>query len=131
MNIHIKDNKEKKEKKENPAVADEKKTGSPGKKEAPSAKTSSPKKEDKKTEEQLKEQQKKNEELKKSEAELKNKLDEAEQKLKAVSGQYVRLQADFDNYRKRNAKLAITAEDQTTARILKDFLPVIDNLISL
>lgn len=38
-----------------------------------------------------------------------------------------RLQADFDNYRKRNASLRLESLDEGAREIIKDILPVLDN----
>lgn len=38
-----------------------------------------------------------------------------------------RLQADFDNYRKRNASLRLESLDEGARGIIKDILPVLDN----
>ena len=38
-----------------------------------------------------------------------------------------RLQADFDNYRKRNASLRIESLDEGAREIVRDLLPVLDN----
>ncbi len=38
-----------------------------------------------------------------------------------------RLQADFDNYRKRNASLRLESLDEGARELIKDILPVLDN----
>lgn len=70
---------------------------------------------------------KKIEKLTKENNELKTQLEQSDGRLQAAASQFIRLQADFDNYRKRNDKLALEAEDKTKAKVLKDFLPVVDN----
>ena len=45
------------------------------------------------------------------------------------SGRRVRLQADFDNLRARNANQTLEAQlTATTIKVVQDFLPVLDNL---
>ncbi len=59
--------------------------------------------------------------------EAKNKAEAAESKLATCMAQYVRLQADFDNFRRRTRESEAKAADTHTAATLKAFLPVLDN----
>lgn len=59
--------------------------------------------------------------------EAKNKAEAAESKLATALSQYVRLQADFDNFRRRTREAEAKAADTHTAETLKAFLPVLDN----
>lgn len=68
--------------------------------------------------------------LKKTETDLaacKNKVEEAESKLATTISQYVRLQADFDNFRRRSRENEAKLSDTVKAGTMKDFLPVVDN----
>ena len=49
-------------------------------------------------------------------------------KLESASNQYARLQADFDNYRRRTKEEQARLSKTVTASIIKKFLPVLDNL---
>ena len=66
-------------------------------------------------------------EAKKTAEEAKNKAEAAESKLATALSQYVRLQADFDNFRRRTREAEAKAADTHTAETLKAFLPVLDN----
>ena len=66
-------------------------------------------------------------EAKKTAEEAKNKAEAAESKLATSLSQYVRLQADFDNFRRRTREAEAKAADTHTAETLKAFLPVLDN----
>lgn len=59
------------------------------------------------------------------EAEDKAKSEDA--KIQAALSQYVRLQADFDNFRRRTKENEAKAADTYKAETLKSFLPVLDN----
>ena len=59
------------------------------------------------------------------EAEDKGKSEDA--KIQAALSQYVRLQADFDNFRRRTKENEAKAADTYKAETLKSFLPVLDN----
>lgn len=48
-------------------------------------------------------------------------------KIQAALSQYVRLQADFDNFRRRTKENEAKAADTYKAETLKSFLPVLDN----
>lgn len=60
-------------------------------------------------------------------ADLEKKLAQASDKLALSDKQYDRLQADFDNFRRRTRNEAAEAKDKMTADIVKEFLPVLDN----
>lgn len=49
-------------------------------------------------------------------------------KLESASNQYARLQADFDNYRRRTKEEQARLSKTVTASVIKKFLPVLDNL---
>lgn len=49
-------------------------------------------------------------------------------KLESASNQYARLQADFDNYRRRTKEEQARLSKTVTASIIKKILPVLDNL---
>ena len=49
-------------------------------------------------------------------------------KLESASNQYARLQADFDNYRRRTKEEQARLSKTVTASIIKKFMPVLDNL---
>lgn len=59
------------------------------------------------------------------EAEDKAKSEDA--KIQVALSQYVRLQADFDNFRRRTKENEAKAADTYKAETLKSFLPVLDN----
>ena len=46
----------------------------------------------------------------------------------SLKDQSLRLQADFDNFRKRNASIVSTTREDTTKDVLKDLLTVADNI---
>lgn len=73
---------------------------------------------------QLKEE---NDLLKKENGDNKEKAEVAEAKLATALSQYVRLQADFDNFRRRTRENEAKAEDKVKAKVLKEFLPLVDN----
>ena len=54
-------------------------------------------------------------------------LKEAEQKNKDLQDKYLRLSAEFDNYRKRTLNEKINLTKYASEEILKDLLPVIDD----
>lgn len=60
-----------------------------------------------------------------NEAESKVKAGDA--KLQAALSQYVRLQADFDNFRRRTRENDAKAADIYKSETLKNFLPILDN----
>lgn len=60
-------------------------------------------------------------------AELSQKLSETEARLALAVKQQERLQADFDNFRRRTRNEAATAKESMTADIAGNFLPVLDN----
>lgn len=60
-------------------------------------------------------------------ADLEKKLAAAADKIALSDKQYDRLQADFDNFRRRTRNEAAGAKEAMTADIVKEFLPVLDN----
>ena len=63
----------------------------------------------------------------KSAKEAEEKASVAEAKLEKALAQYMRLQADFDNFRRRTKESEAKAADIYKAETLKAFLPVMDN----
>lgn len=59
--------------------------------------------------------------------EAEDKAKSEETKLETALSQYVRLQADFDNFRRRTKESEAKAADTYKAETLKSFLPVLDN----
>lgn len=59
--------------------------------------------------------------------EAEDKAKSEEVKLQTALSQYVRLQADFDNFRRRTKDNEAKAADTYKAETLKSFLPVLDN----
>lgn len=55
-------------------------------------------------------------------------VDELEARFEQLSDQYVRLQADFDNFRRRTRENEAVVREQAAANLVRDLLPVIDNL---
>ncbi len=49
------------------------------------------------------------------------------EKAQALLAQYIRLQADFDNFRRRSREEQSRASAVITSGVLKEFLPVLDN----
>lgn len=68
-----------------------------------------------------------NERLKKELGTYRDKAEIAESKLMTALSQYNRLQADFDNFRRRTKDKEAKMEDDVKAKVLKSFLPVVDN----
>lgn len=68
-----------------------------------------------------------NERLKKELGTYRDKAEIAESKLMTALSQYNRLQADFDNFRRRTKDKEDKMEDDVKAKVLKSFLPVVDN----
>ena len=58
--------------------------------------------------------------------EMKEKKEETEAKLETALSQYIRLQADFDNFRRRTGEGEEKMTDTVQANTLKAFLPVVD-----
>lgn len=67
------------------------------------------------------------ERLKKELGTYRDKAEIAESKLMTALSQYNRLQADFDNFRRRTKDKEAKMEDDAKAKVLKSFLPVVDN----
>ncbi len=68
-----------------------------------------------------------NERLEKELGTYRDKVEVAESKLMTALSQYNRLQADFDNFRRRTKDKEAKMEDDVKAKVLKSFLPVVDN----
>ena len=56
------------------------------------------------------------------------KEEKADDKYNQLYGQYLRLQADFDNYKKRNASLSTSMYNEGVNDVLINVLPTIDSL---
>ncbi|MGN1481752.1 nucleotide exchange factor GrpE [Porcipelethomonas sp.] len=59
--------------------------------------------------------------------ESKEKIEELEAKLKDSDDKYLRLYAEYDNYRKRTAKEKIESYGDATSKCVADILPVLDS----
>lgn len=68
-----------------------------------------------------------NERLEKELGTYRDKAEVTESKLMTALSQYNRLQADFDNFRRRTKDKEAKMEDDVKAKVLKSFLPVVDN----
>lgn len=60
-------------------------------------------------------------------AEVKSKLAEVEGQLEVAENRYLRLQADFDNFRRRTRLDAEASEKYRAQNLITDLLPVLDN----
>jgi molecular chaperone GrpE len=60
-------------------------------------------------------------------AQLKTKLEQEIEQGKTVQGQYMRLTADFDNYRRRSSKEKEELEQVIKKKTILELLPVVDN----
>lgn len=60
-------------------------------------------------------------------ANLEKKLAEKETEMESLNNRLVRLQADFNNYRKRNEKETEKLQSTIVAGIMEELLPVLDN----
>jgi len=65
--------------------------------------------------------------LQQENASLNNLLDERTKQSNGLKGQYARLAADFDNFRKRNAKEKENLEQQAKKNVIVGLLAVVDN----
>lgn len=54
--------------------------------------------------------------------------EEAEARYKELSDRYLRLAADFDNFRRRTRQNEAAVREQAAANLIQDLLPIIDNL---
>lgn len=79
------------------------------------------------SEDQLADLNKKIEELSSQLDETKTSLSKAEESAREWQDKYIRLSAEFDNYRKRTLKEKTELIKQANADLLKDILPVIDD----
>ncbi len=61
-------------------------------------------------------------------AELQSRIEEIEQEKQELTGRLLRLQADFDNYRKRMRMEKETLEEYANFGFIQKLLPVLDNL---
>ena len=65
--------------------------------------------------------------LQQENANLRKMLDERIEQSKTVKGQYARLAADFDNFRKRTTKEKENLQQQAKKSVILELLPVVDN----
>ena len=65
---------------------------------------------------------------KKANEELKKQLEEAKKQAEEYKDKWIRNVAEFDNYKKRNAKLEIEARNDGKTEVILKVLPVGDNL---
>ncbi|PLX13487.1 MAG: nucleotide exchange factor GrpE [Marinilabiliales bacterium] len=73
-------------------------------------------------------QEKKNEEVKESEKEVENKKEKSDkEKFEEINDKYLRLAAEYDNYRKRTLKERMELTKTAGEDILVNILPVIDD----
>lgn len=70
----------------------------------------------------------KNEDFLKKLADAASTVEALEAKINTAKNQYVRLQADFDNYRRRTREDQARTSRTVTAEVLKEILPVLDNM---
>lgn len=61
-------------------------------------------------------------------AELESRLEAAEQARQAEQDRYMRLLAEFDNYKKRTAREMSEFRKYATENLIKELIPVVDNL---
>jgi molecular chaperone GrpE len=54
-------------------------------------------------------------------------IKELKDELSAAKDDYLRLAADFDNFRKRNAALTASLRESVTASVIEEFIPLADN----
>ena len=73
-------------------------------------------------------EKKKNKKLETKISELESKLASAEEALAEQSDKYMRMAAEYDNFRKRSAKEKESIYSDAYADALKSILPIIDNL---
>ncbi len=59
---------------------------------------------------------------------MKEEIEKEEDKVKELEDRLLRLQAEFDNFRKRNAKEQEMLADSSNAELLSKLLPVVDEL---
>ena len=69
----------------------------------------------------------KSKQIKKTDFKLKEELKQSKEKIKEFQDKYLRLSAEFDNYRKRTLKEKMDLTKYASEDVLKDLLPVIDD----
>ena len=67
------------------------------------------------------------EKMKQEIEELKEKIEENEKKLGECDDKYLRLCAEYDNYRKRTSKEKLEIFSDSTIKCVAEFLPVLDS----
>lgn len=63
-----------------------------------------------------------------TEAELQSRIEKLEQEKQELTGRLLRLQADFENYRKRMRAEKALLEENANFNLIQKLLPVVDNL---
>ncbi len=66
--------------------------------------------------------------LKSKERKLKDEIEVLNQKNGELQDKYLRLVAEYDNFRKRTAKEKIDLRDNVKASVILDFIPVVDDM---
>lgn len=74
------------------------------------------------------EQEEKEQEEAEEEVEEQSREEELEQKLAELQDKYIRLTAEYDNYRKRSLKERMELQELIKEEVFKNILPVIDDL---
>ena len=70
---------------------------------------------------------KKKKDCKKKEAELQKQIDELQAKVEAEKADYIRLMAEFETFRRRNAEEKLALVNSAAADTIKGMLPVLDD----
>ena len=79
-------------------------------------------------EKQTKSEKKKQKKLEETVSELEAKLEAKDKEITELNDRYMRMAAEYDNFRKRSAKEKEGIYSDAYADVLKDILPIIDNL---
>jgi len=66
--------------------------------------------------------------LKNKERKLKDEIEMLNQKNEELKDKYLRLVAEYDNFRKRTAREKIDLRDSVKASVILDFIPVVDDM---
>jgi molecular chaperone GrpE len=66
--------------------------------------------------------------LKSKERKLKDEIEMLNQKNEELKDKYLRLVAEYDNFRKRTAREKIDLRDSVKASVILDFIPVVDDM---
>lgn len=85
-------------------------------------------KQTKETEDKNEQKAQAKEETPDAQAESDDKVSKLEEELKAQKDKYIRLAAEYDNYRKRTANEKLSIYDDATAKAVTELLPVADSV---